>query len=85
MISSTSYGKAVGEDIVRLVEDYGVDAFPFSAQRNEELKIMDFEKLQRGSLVDLLGSKTRDHVISKDGSKVYYIYILIYIYMNMAL
>lgn len=70
LISSTSYGRAVGEDIVRLVEDYGVDAFPFSAQRNEELKAMDFAKLHGGSLMDLLGSSTRDHVISKDGLKV---------------
>ncbi|XP_042492000.1 probable nucleoredoxin 3 [Macadamia integrifolia] len=63
-------GESVGEDAVKLIEDYGIDAFPFNRERREELEAMDKMKRQGGKLEDLLLSGARDYVVSGDGRKV---------------
>ncbi|KAE8099838.1 hypothetical protein FH972_017787 [Carpinus fangiana] len=61
---------SIEEDLIRLIEDYGPEAFPFTKSRREELKASDAEMLEGGKLQDLLAHKGRDYVISKDGTKV---------------
>lgn len=68
-------GSTVLEDATRLVEEYGVDAFPFGARRRQELEAMD-EAKRRGNckLQDLLaahpaGSAT-GHLMDRHGMQV---------------
>lgn len=58
------------EDAVKLVEEYGAEAYPFSVKRREELEAMDDARRQGGKLQELLGCNDRDYVISADGTKV---------------
>lgn len=58
------------EDLIGLIEDYGVEAFPFTRSRREELKAIDAAKLEGGTLEDLLAHEGRNHVENKDGRKV---------------
>lgn len=61
---------SVEEDAVRLVESYGVDAFPFGVKRRKELEAMDEAKRRGGKLEELIGCKNRNYLISKNDSKV---------------
>lgn len=65
-----SGGLGLEDDAVKLVEEYGADAYPFSAKRKRELEAMDDARRQGGKLQELLGCKDRDYVISADGIKV---------------
>uniref|UniRef100_A0A804UCQ3 protein-disulfide reductase n=1 Tax=Zea mays TaxID=4577 RepID=A0A804UCQ3_MAIZE len=70
-VSATpSSGLGCGEDAVRLVGEYGVDAYPFSAQRRRELESMDDARRGGGRLQELLGCEERDYVISADDIKI---------------
>lgn len=64
----------VEEDAVRLVESYGVDAFPFGMKRRKELEATDETKRQGGKLEELIGCKDRNYLISNDDSKVNYLF-----------
>ncbi|TVT98950.1 hypothetical protein EJB05_55702 [Eragrostis curvula] len=68
--ATPSGGFEFDEDAVKLVEEYGVDAYPFSAKRGRELEAMDKARIQGGKLQELLGCKERDYVTSADGIKV---------------
>ena len=63
-------GKSVEENAVSMVEDYGVNAFPFTRERRDELKAMDERKRQGGKIEELLTHEARDYLISRDGRKV---------------
>ncbi|CAN6236189.1 unnamed protein product [Urochloa humidicola] len=63
-------GLGFDKDAVKLVEDYGADAYPFSAKRRGELEVMDDSRRQGGKLQELLGCNDRDYVISADGIKI---------------
>nr|CAB3488208.1 unnamed protein product [Digitaria exilis] len=65
-----SRGLGFEEDAVKLVEEYGADAYPFSTKRRRELESMDDARRQGGKLQELLGGKDRDYVISADGIKI---------------
>ncbi|KAL5683760.1 hypothetical protein ACJX0J_010145, partial [Zea mays] len=67
--ATPSSGLGCGEDAVRLVGEYGVDAYPFSAQRRRELESMDDARRGGGRLQELLGCEERDYVISADDIK----------------
>jgi nucleoredoxin len=67
--ATPSSGLGCGEDAVRLVGEYGVDAYPFSAQRRRELESMD-DARRGGRFQELLGCAERDYVISADDIKV---------------
>lgn len=68
-------GSLVHEDATRLVEEYGVDAFPFGARRRQELEAMD-EAKRRGKckLQDLLAvppaGSAAGHLIDRHSTKV---------------
>jgi nucleoredoxin len=65
-----SSGFGFEEDAVKLVEEYGVDAYPFSAKKRGELEAMDEARVQGGKLHEFLGCKERDYVTSADDIKV---------------
>uniref|UniRef100_A0A0D9W974 protein-disulfide reductase n=1 Tax=Leersia perrieri TaxID=77586 RepID=A0A0D9W974_9ORYZ len=67
--TNISDGFVVEEDAVKLVEEYGADAYPFGAKRRGELEGRDDSRRQGGNLQELLGCKERDYVISADGIK----------------
>ena len=71
------------EDLIGLIEDYGVEAFPFTRSRREELKAIDAAKLEGGTLEDLLAHEGRNHVENKDGRKVMYIYFCLLGLLNI--
>ncbi|CAD6262384.1 unnamed protein product [Miscanthus lutarioriparius] len=64
------FGVGFEEDAVKLVDEYGEDAYPFSAQRRRELEAMDDARRKGGKLQELLGCKERDYVISADDIKI---------------
>ena len=68
--ATPSSGVGFEEDAVKLVDEYGEDAYPFSAQRRRELEAMDDARRKGGKLQELLGCKERDYVISADDIKV---------------
>ncbi|KAK3143763.1 hypothetical protein QOZ80_4AG0304640 [Eleusine coracana subsp. coracana] len=70
LLVTLSGGFGFIEDAVQLVEEYGVDAYPFSANRRAELKALDEARIQGGKLQELLGCKERDYVTSADGIKI---------------
>lgn len=70
LIPLTSDEKAVPEDLVGFIEDYGAEAFPFTKSRRQELKVKDTAKLEGGNLEDLLAHEGRNHVIAMDGRNV---------------
>jgi len=63
-------GKSVEENAVSMVEDYGVNVFPFTRERRDELKATDERKRQGGKIEELLTHEARDDVISRYGRKV---------------
>lgn len=68
-------GSSVQEDATRLVDEYGVDAFPFGFRRRRELKAMD-EAKRHGNckLQDLLAvpsaGSAAGHLIDRHGKQV---------------
>lgn len=65
------------EDAVPLVEDYGIEAFPFGRERREHLKAVDEAKRRWATLKDLIVTAERDYVISADGTKVHFLRIIL--------
>ncbi|XP_077216083.1 putative nucleoredoxin 3 [Tasmannia lanceolata] len=69
-ISLCSDGMSAGEDAIPMVDDYGIEAFPFTGERRAQLKIIDDIKRRGGKLEDLLASRDRDYVVARVGTKV---------------
>lgn len=63
-------GQSVEEDAVALIEDYGVDAFPFTRERREELKDLDNAKREGGNLQQLLAFEGPDYLVSTAYGKI---------------
>lgn len=63
-------GKVVAEDGVDIIREYGPEAFPFTSERIQELKDQEEEAKRNQSLRSILGSRSRDFVISSDGKNV---------------
>lgn len=64
-------GKFVEKDAVGLIEDYGVDAFPFTKKRQEELKAQDEAKRQRGNLDELFAYGGKHSLVYCKGGEVW--------------
>ena len=60
-------GKTLLDDAAELIEDYGIDAYPFSPERINELEKAKQELL---SLESFLGFQADDLVIDKDNNRV---------------
>ena len=65
-------GKVVTGDGVEVISEYGVEGYPFTSARIQELKDQEEEARRNQSLRSLLVSPSRDFVISSDGKKVSY-------------
>ncbi|KAL0912599.1 hypothetical protein M5K25_018581 [Dendrobium thyrsiflorum] len=63
-------GKTVNVNAVELVEDYGVEAYPFTSKKLKELEKKEEARIESQTLESLLISEERDFVIKNDGSKV---------------
>lgn len=73
LISLSSDGISVEEDLVGLIEDYGAEAFPFTKKRREELKAADEAKREGGKLEELLAHQGRNYVMYSDGREVVFL------------
>ena len=65
-----SDGKTVNSNAAELVEDHGIQAYPFTPEKLEELAEIERKRLESLTLESLLVSGERDFVIGKDGKKV---------------
>lgn len=65
-------GKVATEDGTDIIREYGVEAYPFTSARIQELTDREEEARRNQSLRSLLISPSRDFVISSHGNKVSY-------------
>lgn len=63
-------GKILTDEGVRVILEYGAEAYPFSPERIQKLKEQEEEAKRNQSLKSLLVSQSRDYVITSDGKKV---------------
>lgn len=64
-------GTFLSADGVRLVKEYGIEAYPFTAEKINDLKEQEERAKREQSLKSLLVTDSRDFVVSSDGKKVY--------------
>ncbi|KAJ6839340.1 putative nucleoredoxin 1 [Iris pallida] len=65
-----SDGKTLMSNAAELVEDHGVEAYPFSQEKLAELAEKERARLEAQTLESLLVSGEKDYVIGKGGAKV---------------
>ncbi|KAM6562216.1 hypothetical protein CsatB_022214 [Cannabis sativa] len=63
-------GKTVNSNVAELVEEHGIDAYPFTQERIAALAEIEKAKLESQTLESLLVSGDDNFVIGKNGSKV---------------
>ena len=63
-------GKTLISNAAELMEENGVEAYPFSPEKLEELAEKKKARMEAQTLESLLVSGERDYVIGKDGTKV---------------
>ncbi|KAM7268995.1 hypothetical protein ACFE04_024492 [Oxalis oulophora] len=63
-------GKTLNNDVTNLIEEHGVEAYPFSPEKVVELALIEKERLETQTLESILVQGDADFVIEKDGSKV---------------
>lgn len=63
-------GKVVTESGTEVIREYGVEGYPFTSARIQELTDQEEEARRNQSLRSILASRSRDFVISSDGKKV---------------
>ncbi|XP_050119098.1 probable nucleoredoxin 1 [Malus sylvestris] len=63
-------GKVLSDDGVEILQEYGVDSYPFTQEKIKELKDQEEAARREQSLKKILVSRSRDFVISNNGEKV---------------
>ncbi|XP_027345973.1 probable nucleoredoxin 1 [Abrus precatorius] len=63
-------GKVVTEDGFDIIREYGVEGYPFTSARIQELRDQEEKARMNQSLRSVLVSASRDFVISSDGNKI---------------
>lgn len=63
-------GKVLSNGGVLLIKEYGVEAYPFSPEKLNEIKEEEEAARRNQSLSTLLVTQSRDFLISNDGNKV---------------
>lgn len=63
-------GKVLSDSGVEIVQEYGVDGYPFTPEKIKELKDQEEAAKRNQSLKTILVSRSRDFVVSNDGRKV---------------
>ncbi|GMP57976.1 hypothetical protein CsSME_00021830 [Camellia sinensis var. sinensis] len=62
-------GMVATEEGVQIIREYGVDAYPFTSDRVEEIKEQEQVARREQSLKSILAARSRDFVFSADGRK----------------
>ncbi|GMN41605.1 hypothetical protein TIFTF001_010834 [Ficus carica] len=63
-------GKTLNPNVAELIEEHGIDAYPFTPEKLDELAEIEKAKEASQTLESLLVSGEKDFVIGKNGSKV---------------
>jgi nucleoredoxin len=70
VILDSKTGEVYTEDGVRLVRKYGIEAYPFILERINELKEQEKAAKDNQTIKSVLGTSTRDYLITNKGDKV---------------
>ncbi|KAI5573029.1 hypothetical protein BDE02_10G051300 [Populus trichocarpa] len=63
-------GKTLNPNVAELIEDHGIEAYPFTPEKLDELAAIEKAKLESQTLESVLVNGENDFVIDKSGSKV---------------
>lgn len=63
-------GKTLNPDVSELIDEHGIEAYPFTPEKLAELAEIEKAKLESQTLESLLVSGDKDFVLDKSGSKV---------------
>ena len=63
-------GKTLNRDVAELIEEHGIQAYPFTPEKVAELAEIEKARLESQTLESLLVAGEKDYVIDKTGSKV---------------
>ncbi|KAK9675564.1 hypothetical protein RND81_11G015500 [Saponaria officinalis] len=63
-------GKTQNPDVVELIQEHGIAAYPFTPEKLAELAEIEKAKLESQTLESILVSEENDYVIDRSGSKV---------------
>lgn len=63
-------GKTLHSNVAEVIEEHGVEAYPFTPERFQELEEIERAKREAQTLESILISEDLDFVIGKDGTKV---------------
>ncbi|XP_022141845.1 probable nucleoredoxin 1 [Momordica charantia] len=63
-------GKTLNSNAAELIEEHGVDAYPFSSEKLEELAAIQKAKLESQTLESILVQGEKDFVIDNHGAKI---------------
>jgi nucleoredoxin len=72
-------GKTLNPNVAELIEDHGIEAYPFTPEKLDELAAIEKAKLESQTLESVLVNGENDFVIDKSGSKVIFL-----LYANLA-
>uniref|UniRef100_J3LPM5 protein-disulfide reductase n=1 Tax=Oryza brachyantha TaxID=4533 RepID=J3LPM5_ORYBR len=70
VILDAKSGEVYTKDGVELVDDYGIEAYPFTTEKINELKEQEKAAKDNQTIHSVLGTPTRDYLISNKGDKV---------------
>jgi nucleoredoxin len=63
-------GKTLNPNVAELIEEHGIEAYPFTPEKLDELAAIEKAKLESQTLESVLVNGENDFVIGKSGSKV---------------
>lgn len=63
-------GKVTTDSGVEIIQEYGVEGYPFSSERVKQLKDQEEEARKNQSLKSILAHQSRDFILSSNGTKV---------------
>ena len=69
-------GKTLNPNVAELIEEHGIEAYPFTPEKLDELAAIERAKLESQTLESVLVNGENDFVIDKSGSKVIFCSVL---------
>ena len=63
-------GKTLNPNVAELIEEHGIEAYPFTPEKLDELAAIEKAKLESQTLESVLVNGENDFLIDKSGSKV---------------
>lgn len=63
-------GKVLTQEGVEIIREYGEEGYPFTSEKIQELKDLEEKAKEEQSIKTILASRSRDFVVTLDGSKV---------------